>query len=332
MTYATTWPLLSTPSPSAPGHVDPSTIPLEQLARIRGAMWTATLGGLPYGPRPFQDDNILALEFLYLYDADDQRRMLQAWQARGYTHVPFGPCNGQGYHGMYPDVSFTDNFDAYLDVLQLLWDHGIAPIFFVKGDYWTTADLVAHEHLFKSERAQRLIRIVVPGGWEPARETPSTVWREWLEWGARVFPKALRLLHMVADHDAPGSSSEGIPNDQLWNNVVHLLHGWLVQSFAFADPTQVNEEQGITAYQEWLNSYDVRVSGSYPDRFRNGYAGWPTHSAWGAYRPLIDYPGEYGSYWVYHDNRPEAEAQAWGDAAIGVGAKGYLDGGTVKVP
>jgi len=32
-------------------HVDPSTIPLGELARVRGAMWSARLD-LPFGPRP----------------------------------------------------------------------------------------------------------------------------------------------------------------------------------------------------------------------------------------------------------------------------------------
>lgn len=331
--YRSAWPLLSSGTAGAPvGHVDPSKFTLAQLARVRGSMWTARLN-IDFGPRPFDPTNCLAIEFLYLYPPSEQQRMMDAWRARGYTHCCIGPCIGQGYHNDYPDYSFVNNFEAYLDVLQLLWDNGICPIYFVKGDTWTLDDLIAHEHLFTSERAQRLLRIVVPAGWEPNRETPSHVWREWLEWGAHIFPKALRWIHMVADHDAPGSSSEGYTNDQLWANVVDLIHGWPVQSFAFEDPNAINEGQTITRYQEWINSYDITVRGSYPDRFVNGYAGWPTSSAWGHGKPLIAFPGEWGSYWVYNEReRLESEAQAWGDAAMAVGAKCYLDGGTVAVP
>jgi hypothetical protein len=275
----------------------------------------------------------LALEFFYLYPPSEQQRMIAAYKARGYTHIPFGPGIGQGYHADYPDVDFTHNWNAYLDILQMLWDNGIVPIYFIKGDFWTLDDLIAHEHLFTSERAQRLLRVVVPGGWEPNRETPSYVWKDWLSWGARVFPKALRWIHMVADHDAPGSSSEGIGNDALWNNVVDYIHGWPVQSFAFEDPTAINPGQTVNRFQEWVNSYDIRVRGSYPDRFVHGYAGWPTHSAWGPHKGLMAFPGEWASYWIYNEKeRLEAEAQAWGDAAMAVGAGCYLDGGTVAVP
>jgi hypothetical protein len=330
MSYATTWPLLSTAPAAAP--VDPGTVPLEVLACIRGSMWTARLN-VAYGPRPFEVDNILALEYIYVYPPDEQRRMLEAYQARGYTHCCIGPINAQSYHGQYPDISFdsADTFPAYLDVLQMLWDHGLIPINFIKGDYWTLADLEAREPLFTSPRAQRLMRVVVPCGWEPARETLSGDYQDWLRWGARVFPHALRLLHMVPDHDAPGSSSEHADNADLWRAVTPLVHGWLVQSAAFADPDAPSVAAG-TAFQEWLDSYDVTVKGSYPDRFVNGYAGWPGDSAWGPTTPIKIYAGEYASYWCYHDNRPEVESQAWGDAAVEVGADGYLDGGTVVVP
>lgn len=285
-------------------------------------MWTARLD-VAYGPRPGASDNILALEYIYVYPRDEQQRMIEAYKARGYTHCCIGPINAQSYHGQYPDVSFENNFDGYLDVLQMLWDNGLIPINFIKGDGWSSGDLEAHEGLFASPRAQRLMRVVVPCGWEPDRITHSSKYRQWLTWGARVFPNALRLLHMVPDHDAPGSSAEGADNAVLWAGVVDSIHGWLVQSAAFEHPT--------TQFDEWRDSYDVSVSGSYPDRFHHGYAGWPTHSAWGEDVPLCIYAGEYAAYWCYWDNRPESEAVSWGDAAIEVGADGYLDGGSVDV-
>jgi hypothetical protein len=320
------------PGGGGAAHVDPSTIPLRELARFRGAMWTARMN-LPFGPRPNQDDNCLAMPFIYLFTPEQQVAMIAEWKGRGYRHCCIGPPIGQGYHGVYPDYSFVDQFDQWLDVLQMLWDHDIPPICWVKGDYWTIEDLEAHEYLFTTPRAQKLMRIVVPGGWEPHRETPSYTWRAWLEWGARVFPRSLRILHMVADHDAPGSGSEGYGNDELWANVIHLIHCWFVQSFAFEDPEKINPELGITAYQEWKNSYDPRVSGSYPDRFQQGYAGWPTWSAWGDDQPLVDVPAEFASYWIFWDAwRKESEARSWGDAAIAAGARAYMDGGTVAVP
>ena len=73
----------------ASAHVDPSGIPLEELAAIHGAMWTTRIN-VPYGPRPGQDTNILATDFYGLYDAPTQERMLDVYQGRGYTHAVAG--------------------------------------------------------------------------------------------------------------------------------------------------------------------------------------------------------------------------------------------------
>jgi hypothetical protein len=122
----------------APQHVDPSGIPLGELARIRGAMWSARLN-LPLGPRPGKDDNILATDFFEDYGADDQARILDAYKARGYTHVVVGPLvDSDGYHGLYPPHDWRGaEFERFLDELQVFWDAGLTPIVFMHPDGWT---------------------------------------------------------------------------------------------------------------------------------------------------------------------------------------------------
>src|SRR5204863_3509802 len=126
---------------------------------------------IPYGPRPNQDDNILAMDFYQLYDARTRARMLVRYHdVDGYTHAVTGPVSGTDcYHGQYPchDPNNPGWFPQegppsqaqwgfYLDALQEWWDHGVAPIAFIKPDGWTfeqTRD--AFTPLLSQSRAQQ---------------------------------------------------------------------------------------------------------------------------------------------------------------------------------
>jgi len=324
-------------------HVDPSKISLGQLAAIRGAMWTARLN-LPYGPRPNQDDNILAMAFYEVYGATDRRRMLARYHdVDGYTHAVTGPITGNDcYHGQYPcrqSLPTQAEWEAYLDTLQEWWDAGVAPIFFAHPDGWSfEATRDALTPLLEQPRAQKLIRIVVPSGWEPTRyDWSSCTWAAFARWGRETLPNALILIHTVSDVDAPVGTDarcddNGRSNGEGWARVTPFLHGWLAQSGAFADPSGHGDPNHPerTNFENWTELFDPNARGSYQDRFQHGYAGWPTFSAWGN-APLRVYAGEYASYWSYWNNRPESEAQDWGDAAMRSGADGYLDGGRVPV-
>src|SRR5215472_5870666 len=150
------------------GGVDPSTMPLETLAKVRGAMWSVRLD-VPYGPRPNQPDNICAMDYYQWYDAPTRGRMLGAYVARGYRHAPTGPLvDADGYHGQYPTAPndpTQDTWDAWLDAMQEWWNVGVAPIFFLKPDNWSFDRLKAvFEPFLLQPRSQRLIRIVVGQG------------------------------------------------------------------------------------------------------------------------------------------------------------------------
>src|SRR5258708_11979288 len=108
-----TFPPLS-PYTITGGSMDPSTLTLDQLARIRGAMWTVR-GPWRFGPRPNSPDNITALEFLYSYGDDpldasrlsvEQQAMLTMYKSGGYTPSAFGPPCAPSYHGQYPHTPF----------------------------------------------------------------------------------------------------------------------------------------------------------------------------------------------------------------------------------
>jgi hypothetical protein len=332
-------------------HFDPSSVPLRTLARIRGAMWTVR-GPWRFGPRPGSPDNITALEFIYSYGDplnafalnDEQKAQIAKYKGLGYTHVAFGPPCAQSYHGQYPDTDFSTSpemFDKFLDWLQMWWDNGLTPVVFMHKDGASFDETVAMwDHLIRGNaRAQRLIRIIVPTGWEPTKyDWSSKTWAAYCKWAREILPNALVLIHTVADVDAPVGTDalyddNGKPNAEGWSHVTPYIHGWLVQSSAFENPdahSDPNNPQN-TNFDNWANQFDKNVRGSYYDRFHNGYAGWPRNSAWGD-EPIYIYAAEFASYWEYWQNRPYDEGVKWGDRAIRAGADGVLDSCSIDVP
>ncbi len=327
-------------------HFDPSSVPLEQLARLRGAMWTARLD-VGWGPRPGRPDNILALDFYALYSEGDRARLRAAYRARGYTHGVVGPMAATDcYHWQYPchdpsvegawpldDVPTQAQWDRFLDRVQELWDGGIAPVYFHKPDGWErpeyAAKLAALDALARQPRAQQLLRLVVYPGWEPSGDKygwTNATWTRMAQRGADVFPHALRLLHTPCDLDAPTGQNDDVVlgangNAISWQRVAPYIHGWLMQVCGYVDRGLDDEFR-----REWPKAIDRAVRG-----FRAGIGGWPTSSAWGANRPVLVYAAEYASFRAYWSNAPESDAIAIGDLAMGAGADGYLDGGTLPV-
>lgn len=316
-------------------HYDPSEVPLEQLARIRGAMWTETLN-VPFGPRPGADNNVAATDFLWNYGSDDRARIVKNLRDLGYTHVVVGPLvDSDGYHGCWQPNDWRVKFDQFLDMLQYFWDNGLAPVVFLKPDNWTFDQTVRElTPLLQQPRAQKLIRIIVPAGWEPTRyEWSSETWKLFLQWGRESLPNALCLLHTVSDVDAPVGTDErgddnGKDNALGWQKVAPYMHGWLTQTSTYERKDGITN--GKSNFANWVDLFNPTVRGSYQNRFRQGYAGWPTYSAWGN-APIKVYAGEYLAYWTFWQNVPKEESRQWGNAAMQAGADGYLDGGTVPV-
>jgi len=356
LTPAEQYTVISGTASRVADRVDPSKIPLRQLAAIRGAMWTVR-GPWRFGPRPGDPSNITALEYIYSYGDpynptakggafnlnDEQKAMMKTYCDGGYTHSCFGPVTAQSYHGQYPDFLFNNpqTFDRWLDWVQMFWNHGVAPVLFLHPDGASLEETKAlYDPLIRNNtRAQQLMRIIVPTGWEPTRyDWSSNTWAAFCQWGHEVLPNALILIHTVPDVDAPGGTDargddNGKGNNTVWARVVPHIHGWLTQSTAFETPDvhgDPNHPQN-TNYDNWAALFDRHVRGSYYDRFHNGYAGWPTNSLWGN-EPIYLYAGEYCSYWEYWHNRPYTEGVNWGNRAVSVGADGYLDSGSVPVP
>jgi len=322
--------------PEAIAHrATPPRPSLDTLIKFRGAMWPKLgLPGIPWGPRPNAIDNVVVVDSVEAFDDPTQNRIMTAYAAR-YTHVPMGPSIDPGYHGQIPACDFRTHFGDYLET-AIKWAkvdvhvcHFLRPDRGVAGLEWTVGDLNRElTPLFSTPRAQEVMQIVCLG-WEPGPKYfyNNAWWVAMCQWMAQTFPQALRLIHMVADTDAPVGQDDdvkGITNGDGWANVAPYLHGWLVQNAGYTDgDTPIPSKEFLLNF---ANQFNPAVHGSFPDRFTNGYAGWPTTSAWGD-RGLIALPGEYAAFGLYWKNFPDSAAVSLGQAAMDVGATGFFDGG-----
>jgi len=333
-------------------HVDPSGYTLQSLSAIRGAMWPQTLGAcgnLSLGPRPGQDTNIVGTPFITEYSPAEQQCIVdQIFKARGYKNVVMGPLvDSDGYHGIWvPNDWRGANFQKFLDAVQFFWDNGLQPVVFIHPDGWsldqTKSELTT---LLQDPRAQRLLRIVVPSGWEPAGYNwSSCTWAGYFEWGRNVLPNAMILMHnaVKADgspYDAPVGTDalcddNGKPNGEGWTRVAPFLHGFLIQYDLFSGaPTPTSNP---TLAKNFAGQYVPNGIGAEVHGFRwhfvNGISGWPTFSAWGSQTPIKLYYGEGTAYGRFWQGLPESTGVLWGDYSITAGgADGYLDSGSVAV-
>jgi hypothetical protein len=310
------------------------TPPLTELARIRGAMWPKLrLADLPWGPRPGSPDNIAMIDYIESYAVEQQAEMMAAYTDRRFTHAPMGPMVDAGYHGQIPAEDLRSDPSPYFDAAERWQDRGVEPIHFLRPDAgcagleWTIDDLDRElGPIFTSVRAQDTMRIVCLG-WEPGGRYyyDSDWWRDMCAWMTRTFPHALRLIHMIADQDAPvGASDNGKPNGLAWQKVAPFLHGYLAQYGGYVDGGQ-SVDTFIPNLQDAIRDMTHRFATGGPDRT------WPTWSAWGPQQPLKVYAGEYWAFRGYWQNAPFSDAVAIGNAAMAAGAAGYLDGGSVPV-
>lgn len=317
--------------------------PLEQLAAIRGAMWTAR-AALPWGPRPMQGDNCICIDYFEHYQPDDRETIKREYvDKRGYRHAPMGPMVDPGYHGQLPASDWRNDPLRYLDAVDELQaklrergpNSGVVqflrPDRGAAGLEWTVDDLNRElGHIFTSARAQASFQIVCLG-WEPGPKYyyDNAWWVEMCQWMADTFPYAVRLIHMVADCDSPvggNDDKKGISNGQGWANVARYIHGYLAQYGGY-----VGDGTSGPTVDEFMPDFKNALA-DMQDRFNTGRSGWPKFSAWGDDKPVRVYAGEYAAFRAYWGNDPEEHSVQLGNGAMTTPIYGYLDGGSVDVP
>lgn len=303
---------------------------VEARRKIRGALWTNRLN-IPYGPRPNQDSNILAMDYYFDFDSSTRARMRASYKSQGNcTHAALGPPSDPGYHGQYPATDWSTDPDKYASILEELLLDDIIIVMFLSPAGWSLQQLIdTYDKMFRSNRWQKICQMIVPNGWEPSEDTPNSQYVEFLKYGTETFPKALSYLHLASDFDAPGNGADltpGLPtyigNDGCWRNVAPYLHGFLVQNGAYSESPV---DDPVLA-KNFGDQFDPNVSGSLANRFTHGYAGWPTFSAYGPNTPIDVVNGECTSYNAYWYDLPQSISQAWGNLALSRGAIGAFDG------
>lgn len=301
-------------------------------------MWTAR-GPFPFGPRPGQPDNLLCIDYLECFTAEERREAIAAYgpaSPRRLTHSPIGPIVDPGYHGQLPATDWRDpalfssvylNTVRELEAARMCAIHFLRPDEGVAGLAWTVEDLDRElGPLFARPDAQALMRFVCLG-WEPGGKYyyNNDWWISMCVWMARTFPKAIRVIHKPADQDSPVGQDDdrrGISNGQGWANVAPYIHGTLEQYGGYCDgddpiasPTFVDEFGKAQA------DLIRRFTTGGPD------GDWPTSSAWGEGKRLKVYAGEYAAYGNYWKGFPESESVRLGAAAMAAGSDGFFDGG-----
>jgi hypothetical protein len=314
-------------------------------------MWPNCNGELvlPLGPRPGTAFNIIAATYLLRYPENVREPMATILRGRGYWNVDTGPSVGDygGYHGQYPnpdpwpvDASSSEKqrqWGKHLDELQWWWDHGFAPIEFLHPDGWTfeqTRDFFSP--LLQTERARKLLRLVVPSGWEPAHyEWSNATWCLYFQWISAMLPDCVPLVHLVADCDAPVGTDAyepvAVPNGEAWRRIYAAgCRGWLIQNGPYDNGLNTPELKANFQAQFQTTGYAAETR-SVAWHFM-GNAGWPK---------LIQLPdpdddlllinGEATAYPGYWNNLPEPTREDVGDAAMAAGAYGYFDSGRQTV-
>lgn len=298
-------------------------------------MWPKLgLTDLPWGPRPGDPSNITPIDYIEMFSVEQQTQIMRAYTDLKFTHAPMGPLVDAGYHGQIPSCDWRTNPGPYFDAAEK-WAHeyGVYCPHFLRPDKgcagldWTVADLERElSPIFRTRRAQSIMQIVVLG-WEPGDryEYDNAWWVEMCQWMAKTFPQALRLIHMVADCDAPTGGNDdkkGLTNGVCWANVAPYIHGFLAQYGGYVG----NGYSGQSVEQ-----FIPNITGAIADlnhRFITGYPGdWPTFSAFGPHEPIRVYAGEFWAFRGYWGNAPFEDAMKIGQAAWNAGAAGYFDGG-----
>lgn len=339
--------LVCDPVVVAPVVKQPEDYTDAEVAKIRGSMFTAR-GPVPFGKRPGSPDNVISFVSVASREYDDATAAMciRAYQDRKYTHAPVGAFVRGTYHGQMPGASIADfhrDQDLIADRLEQMWAGGIIPVAFLSPDNWTLDQMKDFEPVFRSERWQRLIRIVVPKGYEFSQSDSLQNVCDFFDWAADVFPRALRCLHMVSNCDAPGNDAdferynptnpatgqqEGPGWGPIWHRIAPKMHIWLIQNGPIGQGTSFGTypHEDPENFKNFCDQFRPDVRGSLADRFHNGYAGFPKGSAWGPSTPIKLVAAEFFSHQAWHFNAPEEAAMLWGDGALAAGADGVFDG------
>lgn len=337
---------------------DPSTVSLDDLARIRGGMWTKMPFELAVDGQPRARD-IAATDFLWNYPEEKRLTMVtHLVDVCKYTHCEVGPVvDSDGYHGTWTPNNWLQRWDEWMDMHQYLWNHGLAPVSFIAPDGWSLERCKREITPFLlTERAQKLIRIAVIA-WEPGGDYSwsSFTWAGFAQWLRETLPNALILMHNAAkaDGSAPdgpvggdaagtdenndpqhnGASNVGIG----WQRVAPHIHGWLIQTGEYSGPLTDAYKNGVKLNpEEWGAMFRSDNVGAHYHSINwhlvHGISAWPTRSAWADGRPVMLYDGEGRAYRRFWHGASQADSNSFGDYAVQCGAKGAFDGISPSTP
>lgn len=288
------------------------------------------IGNYPFGKNPNTPNNVFFMDELDNIP-DWWTRILDDYQARGYTTIHVGPVVAKAYHGYYPDTNWLGNPEGFKVYLRELRRRGlrinlvllpdVAP-YYNGRDGWNWDAVNRDLTPFYSDPEILALCEEFQLEWEcvatNAEYVTASKWARGII-GPQSGPTNRRLrYHSPPDHSAPGLSSEPISEAQMWQNVIAAgCSGWALQNASRALPDGQRNEAGRLPLEQF--TYDIMDAIRHSD---GSYGGWNCPQ-------MIDalWIMEYMAYFMFWDGYTEAQAREWGAAAVVTGAVGYGDSG-----
>jgi hypothetical protein len=302
-------------------------------ARLRG-QFVIRFAGAPYGPRPYQADNVVfmaELDTIWRGDEALAKRIIDSYLSRGANHIVVNTAVAGGYHGQYPAHDWRGQGSQFADYLEWLRAHGLTISLWVLPDLapyydsrarvfdWSVVDRDLTP-IYTHPRVQAAVPRVVYM-WEDYQRSSEMV--RGYDYLARVFPSALRYWHNPPGHGSPGMGDED--EQMLWRLAAeHGIDGVYYQGWPPSTNPVPGHAVGTPIEQLRYDLWDLH-------RRFHGTDGSP----WGSTPILKRRDGtplevvwcEGTAYSVYNAGYPDTIGAEWARAALSVdGVTDVLDG------
>lgn len=177
------------------------------------------------------------LDSVWKEDKAEAQRILDAYKALGFNHVPAGTPVDHGYSGHYPDADWRGDIEGYADFLQWLRQNGVVYTLFLVPDY-APYFLGIHDGFGFDAIERDLTPIFLNPRIQALTLRTATIWEQWapiaqmgavFDYQRRIFPNAERCWHNGVGHLSPGGSDES--EEGAWRSAAaHGITGFCYQA------------------------------------------------------------------------------------------------------
>lgn len=248
----------------------------------------------------------------------DVTRLLDQYQADGFTSITLGPAFALGYHGQYDDTNWMADPSRIISIMRTCKARGLgitlvvfpdcAPYF--DGRVWDWAAIERDlTPLYSRPEFQQMVDMVQME-WEILCANAEACKAG--AYCARVFPHALVYFwHTPPAHSAPSLSSEPITEQEAWDNLDAA-----VKAVRPDAKTGWGAQDDSIYHDEWTQEQKME---NFAESVRSMVAHFPG---------IVKWMREYLAYAIYHWNwSVDGGPRNWGTVAKDNGSQNIGDGG-----